>query len=307
MDRLAAIRLFVRVVENGSFSAVAREAGLGQPAVSKQISALETYLGAQLLRRTSRSMTLTDAGQTFYESAVRVIGEIEATESLVGRGQSSPSGLIRVTTAPVFGRRYIVPKLPEFFARFPDITVELSISERAVNLIEEGIDLAIRIGTFADSSMIATQVATSAFVLVASSTYLETSGTPMTPNDLSEHSRVVYAPHGEVRPWEFKGATESITHHPKGNFRTGDAENIRAAVIAGLGLALAPTYLLADEIAAGTVRIVMADYEAGSLPINATHAAGRRLPTKVRIFIDFLRESFANSPALRPHRNRPTT
>src|SRR6202012_5671585 len=125
MDRLEAMCPFVRVVEPGSFSAVAREAGIGQSAVSKQIAALEAHLGAQLLRRTSRSMTLTDAGHTFYEAAVRLIGEFEAAESLIGRGQTAPSGLVRVTVSPVFGRLYITPRLPEFFARFPDIAVEL--------------------------------------------------------------------------------------------------------------------------------------------------------------------------------------
>ena len=121
MDQFAAIRLFIRVAESGSFSAVAREAGVGQPAVSKQITALETHLGAQLLRRTSRSLSLTEAGQDFYEAAVRLIEDLEAAESRVGRGQTAPSGLVRVTVAPVFGRLYLVPRLAEFFARYPDI------------------------------------------------------------------------------------------------------------------------------------------------------------------------------------------
>src|SRR5580692_6681743 len=152
MDQLAAIRIFVRVVERGSFSSVAREAGVGQPAVSKQITALEAHLGAQLLRRTSRSLSLTEAGQEFYESAVRLLEDLEAAESRVGRGQTAPSGLIRVTVAPVFGRLYIVPRLPEFFARYPDISIELTGSGRNINLIEEGVDLAIRNGELADSS-----------------------------------------------------------------------------------------------------------------------------------------------------------
>jgi DNA-binding transcriptional LysR family regulator len=136
VDQIAAIRMFVRVVESGSFSAVAREVGVGQPAVSKQITALESYLGAQLLRRTSRSLSLTEAGQDFYESAVRLIDDLEAAESRVGRGQNAPSGLIRVTVAPVFGRLYIVPRLQEFFGRYPEIIVELVVTDRVVNLVD---------------------------------------------------------------------------------------------------------------------------------------------------------------------------
>lgn len=300
MDHLDAIRLFVRVVENGSFSAVARETGIGQPAVSKRVAALEARLGVQLMRRTSRSMTLTDAGQTFYEAVIRVLGDLEAAEALVGRGQSAPSGLLRVATAPVFGRLHIVPRLPEFFARFPDICVELSVSERAINLIEDGIDLAVRIGDLADSSMIARKIATTPFVLVATEAYLKARGSPASPDELEHHACVVFALGGQPRPWEFKGKSGLIAHRPKGNFRTADAENIRAAVLSDLGLARAPGYLFAPEIASGAVRVVMPEYQSGSLSISAIHPAARRLPAKVRVFVDFLANCFAQDPGLAP-------
>jgi DNA-binding transcriptional LysR family regulator len=293
MDRLDAIRLFVRVVESGSFAAVAREAGIGQPAVSKQIAALEARLGAQLLRRTSRSMTLTDAGQTFYESALRLVSEFEAAESLVGRGQSAPSGLVRVTAAPFFGRLYVTPRLPAFFARYPDISIEFSASERAVNLVEEGVDLAIRIGDLADSSMIVRKLAATPLVTVATPAYLTAHGIPTTPGDLKEHSCVIFALRGEPQPWEFRGPSGLIVHHAKGNFRTADAEQVRAAVLANLGLAHSPGYLFAPEIASGAVHTVLRDYEPRALAISAIHPAGRRLPTKVRVLIDFLADAFA--------------
>ena len=150
MDRLDAIKIFVRVVESGSFSAVARELGVGQPAVSKQVANLETYLGAQLLMRTSRNLSLTESGRDFYESASRLISDLEAAESRVGRGQASPAGVVRVTAAHAFSRQYVVPRLPEFLARYPDVSVEMLVSERTSNLVEEGIDLAIRNGALAD-------------------------------------------------------------------------------------------------------------------------------------------------------------
>jgi LysR family transcriptional regulator for bpeEF and oprC len=298
MDRLDAMRLFVRVVDRGSFSGVARETGIGQSAVSKQIAALEAHLGAQLMRRTSRSMTLTDAGQVFYESALRLVDDFDAAASLVGRGQSAPSGPIRVTVTPVFGRLYIVPRLPRFFARYPDISVELTGSERAFNLIEEGVDLAIRAGELADSSLIVRRIAMSPFVTVARPAYLEARGTPQTPADLAAHDCLIFIPHQEPRPWEFKDASGPILHHPTSNFRTADAEQVRAAVFADLGLAHGPIWLFAPEIASGAVRVVLADYAPDPLAVSVVHPAGRRLPTKVRVFIDFLVETLSGDPAL---------
>src|ERR1700732_1377493 len=227
MDQIAAIRMFVRVVESGSFSAVARELGVGQPAVSKQITALESHLGAQLLRRTSRRLRLTEAGQDFYESAVRLIDDLEAAESRVGRGQNAPSGLIRVTVAPVFGRLYLVPRLQEFFARYPDIIVECVVSDRIVNLVEEGVDLAIHNGELKDSTLVVRRIATTPVITVASPRYLKTHGETKSPRELDAHLCVVFAPQGAPRAWGFKGRFGDFEYRPKGSFRTNDADQIR--------------------------------------------------------------------------------
>src|SRR6202048_5564714 len=181
MDRLEGIKKFVRVVERGRFSAVARELGTGQPAISKQVAALEERLGAQLLMRTSRSLSLTEAGRDFYESPVPLISEIEAAESRIGSGQASPSGVVRVTAAPGFSRLYVVPRLPLFRERYPNVVVEMLVSERTTNLVEEGIDLAIRNGTLSDSSLIARKIGESAIIAVASADYLERRGEPTRP------------------------------------------------------------------------------------------------------------------------------
>jgi len=192
MDRLEGIKIFVRVVESGSFSAVARELGTGQPAISKQVAALEEHLGAQLLMRTSRSLSLTEAGRDFYESAVRLISDLEAAESRVGSGQASPSGVVRVTAAPGFSPRYVVPKLLSFRARYPNVVVEMLVSERTSNLVEEGIDLAIRNGALADSSLIARKIGEFAVVAVASAEYLERRGEPTRLSDLDGHDGVIF-------------------------------------------------------------------------------------------------------------------
>jgi DNA-binding transcriptional LysR family regulator len=304
MDRLEAIRMFVRVAESGSFSAVAREHGIGQPAVSKQVAALEAHLGVQLMRRTSRSLTLTEAGQDFYESAVRLVGDLEAAESRVGRRQLSPSGLVRITVAPVFGRLYIVPRLQAFFTRYPDIAVEFQITERTVNLIEEGVDVAIHNGELADSTLVVRKIATTPVITVATPAYLERHGVPASPGELERHVCVVFVSQGAPRAWGFRGKFGAVTHQPNGFFRTNDAEQIRAAVLADLGLAHTPGWLFARELASGAVQRVLQAYEPDDLPISAVHPGGRRLATKVRVFIDFLAEIFAQEPGLALRRQR---
>jgi DNA-binding transcriptional LysR family regulator len=298
MDQIAAMRMFVRVVESGSFSAVARGAGVGQPAVSKQITALEAHLGGQLLRRTSRSLSLTEAGQDFYESAVRLIDDLQAAESRVGRGQTAPSGLVRATVAPVFGRLYLVPRLQEFFARYPDIVVECVVTDRVVNLVEEGIDLAIHNGELKDSTLVVKRIATTPVITVASACYLSEHGEPASPGELDRHRCVIFAPQGAPRAWGFKGKFGDVEYRPKGSFRTNDADQIRAAVLSGLGVAHTPGWLFAPEIASGAVRLVLRDYEPAPLAISVVHPAGRRLATKVRVFVDFLSEVFAAEPSL---------
>ena len=307
VDQIAAMRMFVRVVESGSFSAVARATGVGQPAVSKQITSLEIYLGAQLLRRTSRSLSLTEAGQDFYESAVQLIDDLEAAESRVGRGQSQPFGLVRVTVAPVFGRLHVVPRLPAFFARYPDITVETIVTDRTINLVEEGIDLAIHNGELVDSTAVVRRIATTPVVTVASPAYLAAHGEPATPSDLDGHRCVIFAPQGALRAWGFRGKFGEIEYRPRGNFRTNDADQICAAVLSDLGLAHAPGWLFAREIAFGQARRVLCAYEPEPLPISAVHPAGRRLPTKVRVFIDFLAGLFAQDPNLTLRDTEETT
>jgi LysR family transcriptional regulator for bpeEF and oprC len=298
MDEIGAIRVFVRVVESGSFSAVAREAGVGQPAVSKQITALEAHLGVQLLRRTSRNLSLTEAGQDFYESAVRLIDDLDAAVSRVGRGQTAPSGIVRVTVAPVFGRLYIVPRLPEFFKRYPDIIIESIVTDRIINLVEEGVDLAIHNGELEDSTLVVKKIAATPVITVASPAYLKTHGVPASPSELDGHHCIIFAPQGAPRAWRFKGKFGDIDYRPKGNFRTNDAEQIRTAVLRNLGFAHTPGWLFAPEIASGAACLVLRDYEPAPISISAIHPAGRRLPTKVRVFIEFLAETFAQEPSL---------
>jgi DNA-binding transcriptional LysR family regulator len=293
MDRLDTIKMFVRVVESGNFSAVARELGIGQPTVSKQIASLEAHLGAQLLMRTSRKVALTDAGRDFFESASRLIADLDAAESRIGRGLKSPSGRVRVSVAPSFGALCVVPALPEFFRRYPDLGVEILVSDRSANLIEDGIDVGIRMGKLSESSLIARKIATTPVVVVASPAYLEERGEPTKPSELPGHRCVVFSSQTGPRPWRFAGRIGAVSYLPDGVLRTNDGEEIRAAVLCGLGVAQVPHWLCARDLEAGAVRRILRRYEPGAIPISAVRPANRRPATKVSVFIDFLAETLA--------------
>jgi LysR family transcriptional regulator for bpeEF and oprC len=297
MDRLNAINIFVRVVDKGSFSAVSQELRIGQSTVSKQIAALESHLGAQLISRTSRRMNLTEAGRDFYESAVRLMEEVETAESRVGRGQISPYGLVRFSMPPVFAGTYVAPHLRKFFARYPDITLELFNHEHPVSLLNDGLDLAVHHGPLADSSLVIKKIAAVSFVTVATPEYLEKHGTPKTPDDLDKHNCIVFIMRREHRAWAFKGKRGNIAYQPRGFFRTNAAEHIHSAVMTGLGLAHTPIWLFLPEIISGKVKCVLNKYEI-TIPISAVRPGDKRLATKVRVLIDFLAEIFAKEKIL---------
>src|ERR1700728_4648787 len=197
------MQMFVRVVEKGSFSAVAKERGIGQPAVSKQISALEDELGTELIHRTSRSIALTELGRDFYESALHILEDFENATSRIGRGQTSPRGLIRVTVPPTFARLHMVSKLPAFFAAYPDMAVEMAASESPTTIIEDGFDLAIHSGDLPDSDLVARKFAQAMIILVAAPQYVMRHGAPESPEDLKRFRSVVLVERGSVQPWTF--------------------------------------------------------------------------------------------------------
>lgn len=299
MDRLDVMRLFVRVVETASFSKAAKIEGVVQPTVSKHIAALEARLGAQLLRRTSRGLSMTEAGEAFYEATVRLLDEFEEIEARVGRGQLAPSGRIRVAMSAGFGRMYVLPKLPRFFEEYPDITVETDISDHYINLIENRIDVAIRIGSLSDSSLVARKIGSGETALMATPGYLERKGTPATPADLAGHECVTFVSGGAARPWQFREADRTVTVDPVGPIRTSDAEHVRVGVLSGLGLAQGPAWLFSEELESGAVVRVLPEYAPERHPIYAISPSGRLQSSKVRVFVDFLARAFAQDRYLR--------
>jgi DNA-binding transcriptional LysR family regulator len=292
MDRFDAMQVFVRVVEKKSFSAAARERGMGQSAVSKHISALEHELGTELIHRNSRAITLTEAGRDFYESALHILDDFEKATSRIARGQTTPKGLIRVTVPPTFARLHMVSKLPAFFAAYPDMAIEMAASESPTTIIEDGFDLAIHSGDLPDSTLVARRFAQTMFILVATPQYLSRYGAPESPQDLSRFRSVVFIERGSVQPWKF-GSGQDVKHViPAGVFRTSDIEQMRMGVLEHLGIAQGPAWLFAAELREGTVIRLLTPFER-TVPILAVRAASRRLSTKVRVFIEHLEKTFA--------------
>jgi len=296
------MQMFVRVIEKGSFSSVARERGIGQPAVSKQISALEDELGAELIHRTSRSIALTEAGRDFYDSALHILDDVENATSRIGRGQTAPKGLIRVTVPPTFARLHMVSKLPAFFAAYPDMAVEMAASESPATIVEDGFDLAIHSGDLPDSTLVARRFAQTMTILVATPQYLTRYGAPESPDDLHRFRSVVFVERGAIQPWLFGSGQDAKRVIPTGVFRTSDIEQMRMGVLEHLGIARAPAWLFAAELREGTVIRLLTAFER-TVPIFAVRPASRRLSTKVRIFIEHLEKTFALCSQFNP---RPT-
>src|SRR3989442_7640170 len=279
------MQIFVRVVEKGSFSAVAKERGIGQPAVSKQISALEDELGTELIHRTSRSIAMTEAGRAFYESALRILDDFESATSQVGRGQTAPKGLIRVAVPPTFARLHMVSKLPAFFAAYPDMAVELAASESPTTIIEDGFDLAIHSGDLPDSTLVARRFAQTMIILVATPQYLARYGAPESPDDLHRFRSVVFVERGSIQPWSFGSGQDVKRVIPTGVFRTSDIEQMRMGVLEHLGIAQTTAWLFAAELREGTVVRLLTPFER-TVPILAVRPARPRMSTKARIFIE---------------------
>jgi DNA-binding transcriptional LysR family regulator len=292
VDKFDAMQTFVRVIEKGSFSAVAKERGIGQPAVSKQISALEDEFGTELIHRTSRSIALTEAGRDFYESALHILDDFENATSRIGRGQTAPKGLIRVTVPPTFARLHMVSKLPAFFAAYPDLAVEMAASESPATIIKDGFDLAIHSGDLPDSTLIARRFAQTTTILVATPQYVTRYGAPQSPEELNRFRSVVFVERGSVQPWSFGSGQDAKRVTPTGLFRTSDIEQMRMGVLEHLGIARAPAWLFYAELREGTVLRLLTAFER-TVPILAVRPASRRLSTKVRIFIEHLEKTFA--------------
>jgi DNA-binding transcriptional LysR family regulator len=297
MDRLGAMEMFVRIVETGSFSAVARELGTTQPTISKQLTALERQLKTRLLNRSTRSVSLTEAGTAYYERCKRIIDEVQDAEGALGHLQSSLSGTLHVNASIALGQIFLTPLILEFQAQYPELVVELTLNDRYIDLVEEGVDVAVRIGRLPDSNLVARRLGSTRRTLVATPAYLARNGVPLVPQDLARHNCVLYAYLSTGNEWSFKGADGEIRVRVNGSFKANNGHAIREALLAGAGIALMPDWLIHDQVERGELIALLPEYAAPPLDINAVYPFGRHVSAKVRVFIDFLQQKFNAMPA----------
>ncbi|MGQ2996480.1 LysR family transcriptional regulator [Variovorax sp.] len=293
MDRLLAMEMFVRVVETGSFSKAAVEFHTTQPTVTKQIAATEARLKVRLLNRNTRGVSLTEPGALYYEKCKSIVRDAEEADSVVQLRQNQAQGLLRVGTSVAFGRRVVVPLALEYMRRYPQVQIDLSFEDRYVDLIAQGIDVAVRMGKLADSSLGARYLGANPWAMVASPAYLKKHGTPRRAQDLSAHVALIYSSVVGDEFWRMhtpKG--EPVTVPVSGRFRSNNLSAVLAAARDGLGIALMPRYVASESLAAGKVRAVLADHALPEQEIHAVFPSPKLVPGKVSSFVAFLQGRF---------------
>ena len=289
MDRMAAMETFVAVVDSGSFSAAARRLNVGQPAVSKLVAQLEDRLGVKLLVRTTHGLTPTEAGLNFYKRAQRSIEEATEAELAARGADKGLSGRLRVSGSTTFSQIHLIPHITEFLAGHPDLELDLVLDDRNVNLVQEGIDVALRLGKLVDSTLTARRIASCRYAVLGTPTYFARTGEPSTPADLLAHDAVIYAQRsGGGAEWIFRreGIEAPVTLN--GRLRISAAEGVRAAVFAHAGIAIVSEWMFTPEIADGTVKAVLGDWNLPQLDLWAIFPAGRSATTKARTFVNFV-------------------
>jgi len=289
MDVMSSMAVFRRVVEAKNFSAVARETNMSQSTVSKHIAALEERLGAKLLNRSTRSLKLTEAGKEYYHHCVRILNDFQEAEASIGKGKIKPTGTLRISTSAAFGRTCLLPYLDEFFNAYPDINIDLLFDDDYVDLVKQGIDLAIRIGPLADSSLIARKIGTSPRVVVASTEYLVKHGRPKKPTDLIKHNCLFYSLQKAPDLWYFNSAQEGDESvRVSGRLKASSPDAICDATMEGLGISILCEWFARKYIRNGRLNVILQNYHPTAYDINAIYPERKFVPQKVKSMIEFL-------------------
>lgn len=302
MDRLLLMTCFARAVETGSFSAAGRDLGLGQPNVSRYVAALEDHLQTRLLHRSTRKLSLTPEGERYYADVRRILDAVDESESSF-KDNVDPSGLLRVACPTALAHAFVLPEVPTFLERYPRLTLDLQINDRYVDLVDEGTELAIRIGHLEDSALRARRIGLFERVCVASKEYLAKRGVPHAPDDLREHDCVVYTLLASGATWRFRGTEVPVG----GRLKVNSPEAARSAVTAGLGVGLGPQWLFEEGLQAGRLQLLLTDYSAPLVPIQMVYVANRLLPKRALVFMDFMSDVFSKLPAFNPDRENQQT
>jgi DNA-binding transcriptional LysR family regulator len=293
MDRVAGIHLFIRVVETGSFSKASVDLGITQPTATKHIAHLERHLGARLFHRSTRGVTPTEIGTLYYDKCKRIAGQLEEADNLAALLQSRVQGTLRIDTSVAFGRRVLTPLVLRFMQQHPGLQIDLSLNDRYTNLVEQGIDVAIRMGRLADSALGARYLGMNPWVLVASPDYLARRGRPATPGELSEHDALIYSSVQWDERWHFSGDQGASLQVPvKGPLRSNSLSALLSATRSGMGLAALPWYVAYHSVHDGVLVPVLTGWTMPSQEIHAVYTSPRMVPTKVSGFIDWLQGQF---------------
>lgn len=296
MDKLDAMRAFAKVVAMGSFAEAGRQLGLTRSAVSKGVMELEQILGARLLDRTTRRVGATEAGLAYYERCIDILARIEETELEVSQLHAEPRGVLKVNAPMSFGALYLGDAVAAFMAAYPDLRVELTLSDRFIDPIEEGVDVTVRIAALQDSSLIARKFAPARIVLAAAPAYLAAHGTPERPEDLIQHRCLAFGHTTIMQRWELMRDGERLSVPINSALCSNNGDVLRSAALAGEGITRLPTFLIGPDIKAGRLTIVLPANEPVELGIYALYAPNRYLAAKVRAFIDFLHNRFGKMP-----------
>lgn len=297
MDRFESMRIFAKVVETSSFTTASAGLGISTSMVSQHVRLLEERLGARLLNRTTRRMSLTEVGRGYYDRCKRLLSDLEEAESAVGQMQVVPRGELRVNATPVFGVLHLAPAVADFTARFPSISVEMMLSDRIVDLVDESFDVAVRVEPLPDSSLVTRQIATCRMVICGAPAYFKKHGVPRAPADLADHNCLTFTGTSYVRAWHLMSSKGEALDVPlKGNLKSNNAAVLLWAAMEGQGLVALPNYMVGEALQTGSLRAVLDDYAGPPLTIRAVYPHGRHLSAKVRSFVDFLAARFGREP-----------
>lgn len=298
MDKFEGIRAFTQVVKFGGFAAAARELGVSRSAVNKLVIHLENELGVQLLHRSTRRVSPTETGLAFYDRCVAILADLAEAEQAVMQLHEQPKGSLRVNAPMSFGTMHLAPALADFLVQYPDVQVQLTLSDRFIDPIEEGFDVTVRIAqTQATASLIVQDILVATRVLCAAPAYLKQHGIPAHPTDLSQHSCLHYGHLATDNHWTLMGSDGEHTIPIQGVLCSNNGEALRDAAIKGLGITLLPTFIVGRELKQGTLEIVLPNYHPSDLSISAIYPANRHLSTKTRLLVQFLRDRFSQNPS----------
>ena len=302
MDRLQAMKTFVTVVETGGFTAAARKLDISLSVVSRIVNELETHLGVRLLTRTTRLVRMTDTGAAYFENCRRLLSEIDEAELAATGAHAAPRGQLAITASVLFGAAYVMPIVTEYLNRYPEVDATCLFLDRIVNLVDEGIDVGIRIGTLPDSSLQAVRVGQVRRVVCAAPSYLDRHGAPQTPDDLASHATILPNGANKTAEWRFNRDGTPVVTRLQPRLTTTTNDSAIAAAVSGFGVVRLLSYQVARQLREGSLRIVLADVEPPPLPINVIHREGRHATRKVRAFLDLAIEtlradSTLNTPA----------